>query len=104
MQTLSQVKFTEAVHTEIGNKTASPDIADRRFTSDMYSSKPISYVNTFSSQTYHSYPYKNIKQDKTAISTFSPISLLSSNGLRMRVGVCTGTAWNELVYSVGMPA
>ena len=46
MQTLSQVKFTEAVHTEIGNKTASPDIADRRFTSDMHISKPISYAYT----------------------------------------------------------
>ena len=70
----------------------------------MHISKPFSYVNTFSSQTYQSYPYKNIKQDKTAISTFSPVGLLSSNGSRMHVCVCTGIARNELIYSVGMPA
>ena len=37
-----------------------------------------------------------------AISTFSPIGSLSSNGLRMRVCVCvlvysTGIVWNELI-------
>ena len=39
----------------------------------------------------------SVQGEFSAISTFSPVGSLSSDGLRMRVCVCLCVAWNELI-------